>query len=259
MIAHAPCRARRRFVALATLLALAASAPAVAQTQLYILTSGADVLVPVPECEVYWDSECDYYVVHVPGRVIHLDVDRLQVVANTTVSHALGTVIGPRPTPDGRFLLWSGSTAAAAAPYRVSLFDIASRQQATPFAASVAPGVPLTVHPSAMRAFLGLTLGPVTVAEPGNTYALPSPPCAEPSFSGRSGDGRRLSYRCPNPQGLLVVDSADGQLIGTVPHAATSHLLDEAGTTLFAVDWDRDGLPADRRPALRRRNWRGAG
>ena len=79
--------------------------------------------------------------------------------------------------------------------------------------------MPLTVHPSAMRAFLGLTPGPVTVAEPGHTYTLPSPPCAQPSFSGRSGDGRRLSYRCPYPQGVLVVDSADGHLIGTVPHA----------------------------------------
>ena len=244
MTAHASVRARRRPVVLAALVALASSAPAVAQTQLYLLSSGADVQVPVPECEEweYWYVGCNYNVVHVPGRVIQLDVDRRQIVANTTVSHALGAVIGPRPTPDGRFLLWSGSSAAAAAPYRVSLFDIARRQQATPFAASVGPGVPLTVHPSAMRAFLGLTPGQVTVAEPGQTFTLPSPPCSQPSFSGRSGDGQRLSYRCPDPQGLLVVDSADGHLIGTVPHAATSHLLDEAGTTVFGADWDRDGL-----------------
>ena len=42
MIAHAPFQVRRRSVALAALLALASSAPAVAQTQLYLLTSGAD-------------------------------------------------------------------------------------------------------------------------------------------------------------------------------------------------------------------------
>ena len=55
MTAHALVRARRLAVALAALLTFASSAPAVAQTQLYLLTSGADVALPVPECEAYWD------------------------------------------------------------------------------------------------------------------------------------------------------------------------------------------------------------
>ncbi len=73
-----------------TLMLLASSAPALAQTQLYLLTSASDVEVPVPvpvpnpnpnpECG-YWDYGCDVGVIRVPGRVIHLDVDRLQIVA----------------------------------------------------------------------------------------------------------------------------------------------------------------------------------
>ena len=77
--------------------------------------------------------------------------------------------------------------------------------------------LPLAVHPTAMRAFLSPTpSGPVIVAEPDNTYALPVPPCAQPYFSGLSGDGRRLSYFCGNPRSVMVVDSGDGRLLGTV-------------------------------------------
>ncbi len=113
MIAHAPVRARRRSVALAALLALASSAPVVAQTQLYLLTSGADEIIWDPDCQPWdYDPECGYTVIPHPGRVIHLDVDRRQIVATTTVSHALGASIGPRITPDGRFLLWSGSVSS---------------------------------------------------------------------------------------------------------------------------------------------------
>ena len=183
-------------------------------------------------------------VIRVPGRVIHLDVDRLQIAASTPVSHTLGIVTGPHLTPDGRFLLWSGSNVGwFPAPHHVSLFDIARREQPPPLAASDLTLVRLAVHPSEMRAFLGLTRGPVTVAEPGHTYTPPSPPCAEPWFLGRSGDGRRLSYVCPDPLGVVVVDSADGRLIGTVPtvdSAWSSSLLDDAGTTMFAFysDWE---------------------
>ena len=54
MTAHALVRARRRLVALAALLALAWTAPAIAQTQLYLLTSGTDGVVWNPECQP-WD------------------------------------------------------------------------------------------------------------------------------------------------------------------------------------------------------------
>ena len=243
MIAHAPFRARRRSVALAALLALASNAPVNAQTQLYLLASGADEIIWDPDCQPWdYDPECGYTAIPHPGRVIQLDVDRREIVATTTVSHARGASIGPRTTPDGHFLLWSGLFVEAPAPYHVSLFDIARRQQATLFAASGLSSVPLTVHPSEMRAFLGLSTGGVTVAEPGTTYTLPSPRCAQAFLSGRSGDGRRLSYRCLDPQGVLVVDSADGHLIGTVPHAVTSPLLDEAGTTVFGASWHRQGI-----------------
>ena len=150
MIPDAPVRARRRSVALAVLLALASSAPVFAQTQLYLLTSGS--YVPNPQCG-YWDYGCEFYLTRDPGRVIHFDVDRQQIAAITPVSDAYDSTIGPRVTPDGRFLLWSGWNLDLGVPIRVSLFDIADRQQATPLAGGW-PYVPLTVHPSEMRAFL---------------------------------------------------------------------------------------------------------
>ena len=103
-----------------------------------------------------------------------------------------------------------------------------------------------------MRAFLSPTpTGPVIVAEPDNTYALPVPPCAQPYFSGLSGDGRRLSYFCGNPRSVMVVDSSDGRLLGTVALGAPStsvldfHVLDGSGTTIYAVDHE---LPFDGHP-----------
>ena len=159
--------------------------------------------------------------------------------------------MGPRTTPEGRYLLWSGADVAA--PYQVSLFDIAHRQQATLFAAGSSP---LAVHPSEMRAFLQLSWGgPVTVAEPGHTFTLPPPPCAIPRFENRSGDGSRLSYYCGNPRSAMVVDSGDGRLLGTVALGApftsvsTAHVLDGPGTTIYAVDLDA----FDKDPALYRR------
>ncbi len=112
-----------------------------------------------------------------------------------------------------------------------------------------------------MRAFLGLsTGGSVTVAEPGHTYTLPSPPCAQPSFSGRSGDGRRLSYQCLDPQGVMVVDSADGHLVGTVPARRDVRLSSmTTGTTVFGASWHRQGVRNTGVPALRRGNRRAAG
>ena len=65
MIAHAPCRARRHSVALAALLALASSAPAVAQTQLYLLTSGTHAVIPDPNCQP-WDG-CEIHRNHESG------------------------------------------------------------------------------------------------------------------------------------------------------------------------------------------------
>ena len=105
---------------------------------------------------------------------------------------------GRAPTPDGRFLLWSGSNVAAWAP--ISRQPVRHRRPAAGHAACRQRrvlDVPLTVHPSEMRAFLQLSLvGPVTVAEPGHTRTLPPPPCAAPVLESRSGDGRRLSYYC---------------------------------------------------------------
>ena len=246
MTANASVRVRRSSVAVAALVALASSTPAIAQTQLYLLTSEYDVVVtnpvPNPECQP-WDYGCENR--QVPGSVTQLDVERRQIVATTPISHALGAVIGPRPTPDGRFLLWSGSSVAALARYQVSLFDIARRQQARPLAASVS-SVPLTVHPSAMRAFLQLSSGgPVTVAEPDHTHTLLPPPCAAPRFESQSGDGSRLSYYCDVPRSVIVADSGDGRLLATVPLGAssftvgaTSHVLDATGRNLYVVDWD---------------------
>ena len=245
MIAHATFRARRRSVALAALLALAWSEPALAQTQLYLLTSGTHAVVPDPNCQP-WDL-CEINVITNPGRVILIDVDR-RTVASIPVLHTHGTAIGPGATPDGRFLLWSGWNLQPSEPYRVSLFEIAGRQQVTPFSAFIASeSLPLAVHPTAMRAFLSPTpTGPLIVAEPDNTYALPVPPCAQPYFSGLSGDGRRLSYFCGNPRSVMVVDSGDGRLLGAVTLFApvsqvvirTPHALDGPGTTMYAVDMD---------------------
>ncbi len=249
MIAHAPFRARLRSAALAALLSLASSAPAVAQTQLYLLTGEYNFVVtipvPNPDCQP-WDYGCEntYIYTRVPGRVTQLDVDRQQIVATTPISHALGTVVGPRPTPDGRLLLWSGSNVAAWAPHHVSLFDIAGRQQAIPFAGGGSSSIPLTVHPSEMRAFLQLSSGgAVTVAEPGHTHTLPAPQCAVPRLESQSGDGGRLSYYCEVPRSVMVADSGDGHLLATVPLGAsaftigaTSHVLDATGSNLFTIE-----------------------
>ena len=231
-------------VAIAALLALASSAPAIAQTQLYLLSSEYDVVVtvpvPNPECQP-WDFGCRNS--QVPGSVIQFDVDRpgdRRDHANLACARC-----GHRAaaTPDGRFLLWSGSSAADLAPYQVSLFDIARRQQ-VPLASSLS-SVPLTVHPSEMRAFMQLSSGgPVTVAEPSQTHTLPPPPCAAPRLENQSGDGSRLSYYCDNPRSVMVVDSGDGRLLGTVAlgapftMVAPTHALDAPGSTIYAVDWD---------------------
>ena len=138
MIPNAPVRARRPSVALAALLALASTTPAVAQTQLYLLTSGTHAVVPDPNCQP-WDG-CEIHVITNPGRVIQLDVDR-QTVASIPVLHTHGTAIGPGTTPDGRFLLWSGSNLQPSEPYRVSLFEIAGRQQVTPFSGVIPPAL----------------------------------------------------------------------------------------------------------------------
>ena len=85
--------------------------------------------------------------------------------------------------------------------------------------------------------------GPVVVAEPGRVREMPGPACAMPSLEGRSGDGRRLSFLCDNPLRVTVADSTDGRLLGTVPHGVTAHALDDAGSTMFAVNQDSSGGP----------------
>ena len=141
---------RRRAAAMAAVLALTCSGPVLAQTRLYLLTSG----------DLSWqcNPSCD------PGRVIQIDVDRREISANTPIRHARSRGLGPRVTHDGHFLLWSGSEQAdygqLRQPLFVSLFDIARQQQTTPFAANGTSDVAtFSVHPSAMRAFLQLSLG----------------------------------------------------------------------------------------------------
>ena len=236
---------RRRSVALAAGIAIAFSGPVAAQTRLYLLVSSSSTP---------WDyGDPDY-----PARILQLDVDDGRITANTIGDVREGVGIDLQVTPDGRYLLWNGGEFMW--PVRVSLFDIARQQQSTLVSATLQPlFVPFSVHPSAMRAFLQLSpFGPVTVAEPGSTRTLPVPPCANPVFATRSGDGRRLSYHCDQQRSVMVVDSVDGQLLGAVPLGpsafilgATQHVLNAAGSTVYAVDsdqrWDGDDLVLYRR------------
>jgi len=221
---------RRLTLAFATIGALLFVAPTAAQTRLYVLTSGA----VSDQC---LSGPC------APGRLIQIDVDERRVVADTPILHARTRGTGPRITPDGRYLLWTGSEQPDYRPRRqplyVSLFDIASRIQTTPFLAPLSTEVAwLSAHPSAMRAFIQLSFGgPITVAEPGGSRTLPLPPCSSPIFQGRSGDGRRLSIFC-EPTRSLIVDSQDGELLAAVPHGPTAQTLDDLGTEMFTVDWD---------------------
>ena len=247
MAANSLVRARRRCAALAALLALAWSGSALAQTRLYLLTGGDQD----QHCTA---TRCD------PGRLIDIDLDTGRI-ASTDVKHARNRGIGPVVTPDGRYLLWSGSELATIGWWDygpkelfVSLYDVAGHRQSTPLAVDDnLDYAPLAVHPSEMRAWVQLTTGAPIGVEPGSTQTLQPAPCANPVFEGRSGDGRRLSYFCDQPRRVVVVDSADGRLLATValgPHpyvsGASYHLLDHSGTTLYVVDWDNayDGDPA---------------
>ena len=136
-------RAQRRVVAFNAVMALAWSVPATAQTRLYVLTSGD------PGGYECVPASCR------PGRLIQLDLDRRLVVADTPVVRARTSGWGPLATPDGRYLLWSGSDGANAWdewPMVVSLFDLASRWQSTAFEAPETY-IPIVVHPSRMRGF----------------------------------------------------------------------------------------------------------
>ncbi len=182
--------------------------------------------------------------------------------------HAYDLTIGPRATPDGRFLLWSGWNLDLGVPIRVSLFDIAGRQQATPLAASIESNfVPLAVHPSEMRAYVQLIAW--RSGHRRRTRAHPNAAVATvraPVFEARSGDGRRLSYYCDSPRSVMVVDSGDGRLLGAValgapayPSVSTTHVLDGPGTTMYAVDIDnRVRRGPGEVPTLRRRHRRPA-
>ena len=158
-----------------------------------------------------------------PGRVIHLDVDRR---ADRRDHAGLACArCGHRAAYHTRWPLPAVERIDSSSSGAVSRQPVRHR----PPAAGHAVCRQRPVLRAADRSPVGdarlprpVATGGVTVAEPGTTYTLPSPPCAQPSFSGRSGDGRRLSYRCLDPQGVMVVDSGDGHLIGTVPHAVTS-------------------------------------
>ena len=239
MTANAIVRARRRSVALAAMTALACSTPALAQTRLYLLTGG-------DQDQYCTATRCDH------GRLIDIDVETGRIAA-TEIKHARNRGIGPVVTPDGRYLLWSGSELPTIGWWDygpkelfVSLYDLAGQRQFTPLAVDDnLDYAPLAVHPSEMRAWVQLTAGAPIRVEPGHTQALQQAPCADPVFESRSGDGRRLSYLCDQPRRVVVVDSADGRPLATValgPHPYVSgvsyHLLDHSGTTLYVVDWD---------------------
>ena len=245
MTANAFVRARRpQPLAFAVLLALASGDAGFAQTRLYLLTSGD----PSWECDV---GPCN------PGRVIQIDVDRRQITASTPIEHARGFTTGPGITPDGGFLIWGGSETSGGwdeiKPVVVSLFDLASQRQSILLASQ--QSVPVFVHPSKMRAFVQLAFSqPLTVLEPGQVRAQPSPSCGyhNNNFLDRiSGDGGRLSYYCAGiDSGVIVVDSTDGRVAGTVLARVSAHALDDDGRTVFTVDRDAgrgrsDGLSAD--------------
>ncbi len=158
---------RPHTLAFAVLFSLASGDAGFAQTRLYLLTSG-DLSF---ECDV---APCN------PGRVIQIDVDRRQITASTPIEHARGFATGPGITPDGGFLIWGGSETPGgwdeAKPVFVSLFDLAGQRQSI-LLASQQP-VPVFVHPSEMRAFAQLLWSqPLTVLEPGQVRAQPSPSC----------------------------------------------------------------------------------
>ena len=88
-------RTQRHAVAMAVVVAFAWSAPALAQTRLYLLTGG-------DQDEHCTATRCD------PGRLIDIDLETGRIATNE-VKHARNRGIGPVVTPDGRYLLWSGS------------------------------------------------------------------------------------------------------------------------------------------------------
>ena len=231
MAATTLVKARWRSMATAVVLALATGGPTLAQTRLYVLTSGD------PGGYECVPASCR------PGRLIQLDLDRRLVEADTPISRARTSGWGPIATPDGRYLLWSGSDGASAWddwPMVASLFDLASRWQSTVFE-GYSTYLPIVVHPSRMRAFLGLSRsGPITVAEPGTSRPLSLPPCSDHFLSAGSGDGSRLSIRCLSPPGEVVVDSDSGRVIGATPQGSISiaeNLLDDNGSQMFTIDW----------------------
>ncbi len=179
--------------------------------------------------------------------MIQIDVDGRQITASTPIEHARGFTTGPGITPDGGFLIWGGSETSGGwdeiKPVVVSLFDLASQRQSTLLTSQ--QSVPVLVHPSEMRAFAQLWWSqPLTVLEPGQVSAQPSPSCGYYSnnfLDGISGDGGRLSYYCAGiASGVIVVDSTDGRVAGTVPARVSAHALDDDGRTVFTVDRDAE-------------------
>lgn len=210
---------------LVLVLALCA-APAAAQTRLYILTSGSTDERGIPSNR--------------GSRVLEIDLDEARLVADTPVRHTRVGSVGPRVTPDGRFLVWAGSEQHRM-PRIFSLFDTASRQQTTPLTGgSGLSDLPLLGHPSAMRMFFQHAVGaPVTVVEPGGLRTLPPLPCASPGLQAISGDGARLFLGCGS-SASVVVDSGDGRLLGTVPNSTGKQASNDAGTELYTVNWGWD-------------------
>ena len=76
MSAQRAVRADRHTLALTVWLALAGSAPVLAQTRLYLLTGGDQD----DQCSA---SNCD------PGRLIQIDVDRVQIASTRSSTRAL--------------------------------------------------------------------------------------------------------------------------------------------------------------------------
>jgi len=213
--------------------------PAAAQTRLYVLFAGVFGI----DCQ---PQDCP------PGQVLDIDVDGRRLLSSTPVLHARVHGVGPRVTPDGRYLLWTGTEHQLSAPSYLSLLDVSARQQSVPVVTGGIGNAPISAlfaHSSVMRVFLQSGFGAdVTIAEPGRLRTLPVP--CQSEVRDVSGDGARLFARCGSSvfDRTVVVDSTTGTLLATVPDGSSYQVPDEGGAVLYTAAWRTVGQPpVDRR------------
>jgi hypothetical protein len=209
---------------------------AAAQTRLFVLFRGAAGLNCHP-------TDCE------PGHVLDIDVERGAILHNTQVLHARERPSTLGVTPDGRYLLWTGSESDFATTY-LSAFDAAARTQwpAVPLA-DRSFLVDLFVHPSRTRAYLWQS-PLVLIAEPGQLKTI-TPDCQNPALETISGDGARLFVRCPGPTlfsgDTAVLDGETGARIATIPEPHFVQGTNAAGSELFTARFEAGQTPLYRR------------